>query len=400
MRDPGSAGSGDGGDVVVYGGAVRGFAERWLPEMVQSAESADGPGDFVCSPAGMWLALASVAAGARGETADELRELLGVAGTEAARAVTDGARDLAGTDAVGVATRVWSRVPVLREYEEALPGIGFGTMGVDAPEAADAWVRKVTEGMIDRLPVVVTPGTLLLLVNALALKARWEDPFEGAATRDALFTDAAGVAHRVPTMRRGVASGDAWVVDAGGGRDGDLGMGVGTGVGARVVEMRCARASGDGLPPVRVRFVLGEPGAGPAAVLPLAWAPRERRSAIDAEQISMALPRFALRTRTEATDQLAALGVRWAMSDAADFSGMSPERLAISQVVQEAVVKVAERGVEAAAVTAVPMRPGAAYRPRRVERVAFDRPFGVVVLDGVGEVPLFVGWQAGVPGGA
>ncbi|WP_167357883.1 serpin family protein, partial [Streptomyces silaceus] len=136
-----------------------------------------------------------------------------------------------------------------------------------------------------------------------------------------------------------------------------------------------------------------------AAVLPLAWAAGERRSALDAERVAVALPRFSLRTRVDATGQLGSLGVRWAMSDAADFSGMSPARLAISQVVQEAVVKVAEEGVQAAAVTAVPMRPGGAYRPVRVERVAFDRPFGVVVLDGDGEVPLFVGWQGGVPVG-
>lgn len=362
---------------------IQGFAERWLPEMERLGDDAGGARDFVCAPAGMWLALAAVAAGAREETAGELRGVLGVAGAEAARAVTDGARALAGTDALGVATRVWSRVPVYREYREALPDIGFGPMD---PGAADAWVRGATGGMIERLPVTVTPDTLLLLVNALALKARWEDPFEGAATRDAAFTDAAGVVHRVPTMRRQVPLRDAWAVDGGGA----AGRG-----GARVVEMGCVRRGGRA--PVRVRFVLGEPGAGPAAVLPLGWAPRERRSSLDAEQVVMALPRLSLRTRIDATGQLAALGVRRAMSDAADFSGTSPERLAISRVVQEAVVKIAEEGVEAAAVTAVPMRPGSAGRPRRIERVAFERPFGVVVLDGAGEVPVFAAWQAGVP---
>lgn len=368
--------------------AVRGLAERWLPRVALrgqgQGQGRGGGGDFVCSPVGLWLALAAVAAGARGETAGELRELLGFAGPDAARAVTGAARALADTDSVGVATRVWSRVPALREYREALPGVGFGDMD---PEAADAWVRDVTGGMIERLPVVVTPDTLLLLVNALSLKARWEDPFEGAGTGDAAFTDAAGRVRQVPTMRRGVAAGDAWVVDGGA-----------AGGGAHVVEMRCAARGGRA--PVRVRFVLGEPGAGADAVLPLGWAGRERCSAVDAERVVMALPRFSLRTRIDATEQLAALGVRWAMSDAADFSGMSPERLAISQVVQEAVVKVAEEGVEAAAVTAVPMRPGGAAAPVRVERVAFDRPFGVVVLDGAGEVPLFLGWQATSPRGA
>lgn len=350
----------------------------------------------MCSPAGLWLALAAVAVGAREETAGELRELLGVAGEEAAGVVTAAARALAGTDAVAVATRVWSRGPVYRAYREALPDVGFGPMdaggsdsgGVDAGGvhaggvdggAVDAWVREATGGLIERLPVVITPDVLLLLVNALALKARWEIPFEGAGTRDQDFTDSRGVRHRVPTMHRPVPLNCAWTVG-----------------GASVVELKC-RAEG-GRAPARVRFVLGEPGAGAAEVLPLAWAPEGRWTGIDAEQINMALPRMSLRTRVDATEQLAALGVRWAMSEGADFSGMSPERLAISQVVQEAVVRVAEEGVEAAAVTVVPMAPGGAYVPRRVEWIAFNRPFGVVVLDGVGEVPLFAGWQAGVPG--
>ncbi|MGW6026256.1 serpin family protein [Streptomyces sp. NPDC055099] len=403
------AGAGAGADVSVGRGlpvdAVRGLADRWLPLMA-SPGSGGGPGrgedagagDFVCSPAGLWLALAAVAVGARGETAGELRELLGVAGGEAAGVVTAAARALGGTDAVAVATRVWSRGPVYRAYREALPDVGFGPMGdadADADGDADAdadgsgsggvgsggidaWVREATGGLIERLPVVITPDVLLLLVNVLALKARWEIPFEGAGTRDQDFTDSLGVRHRVPTMHRPVPLNSAWTVG-----------------GASVVELKC-RAEG-GRAPARVRFVLGEPGAGAAEVLPLAWAPEGRWTGIDAEQINMALPRMSLRTRVDATEQLAALGVRWAMGEGADFSGMSPERLAISQVVQEVVVRVAEEGVEAAAVTAVPMAPGGAYVPRRVEWIAFNRPFGVVVLDGMGEVPLFVGWQAGVP---
>ncbi|MYW08349.1 serine protease, partial [Streptomyces sp. SID2563] len=61
---------------------VRRLGERWIRELA-------GPGgDFVCSPAGLWLALTALAAGARGETADELRAVLGAAGDEAAGAAT------------------------------------------------------------------------------------------------------------------------------------------------------------------------------------------------------------------------------------------------------------------------------------------------------------------------
>ncbi|MGW0737914.1 serpin family protein [Streptomyces sp. NPDC002851] len=356
------------------GAEVRGLAERWLPQLGAGDE------DFVCSPAGLWLALAAVAAGARGGTAQELRGLLGVAGPDAARAVTAGARALAGTDTLAVATGVWSRVPVYREYREALPDIGFGPMD---PDGIDAWVAeafKSSGGLIERLPVRVDPDTLLVLVNALALKARWEDPFQGSATSDKPFTDAAGREHRVPTMHGPVPPARAWAV-------GD----------ARVVELVCAGGTG-GRPPARVRFVLGAPGAAPAEVLAAAWAAQADRRGLDADQVTVALPRLTLRTRLRVDGALRELGVRQAFRDDADFSGLSPEPLAISQVVQEAVVKVAERGVEAAGVTAIMARLGSAYRPpRRVEHIAYDRPFGVAVLDGTGEIPLFTAWQAGAP---
>ncbi|NEA12083.1 serine protease, partial [Streptomyces sp. SID10692] len=151
------------------------------------------------------------------------------------------------TGALGVATRVWSRVPVHRAYQEALPDVPFGPMD---PAAVDAWVREATGGLIERLPLEITDDTLLALVNVLALKARWESPFEGWLTQDRPFTDASGTAVPVPTMVKAVPLADAWTVG-----------------GAYVVELRCVAEAG-GAPGARVRFVLGEPGAGADRVLP------------------------------------------------------------------------------------------------------------------------------------
>ncbi|MFI8432669.1 serpin family protein [Streptomyces sp. NPDC079020] len=374
-----------GTDSMGRAGAVRRLAELWTRELTGPARPVGE--SFVCSPAGLWLALAAVAVGARGETADELRALLGVAEREAGPVVTEAARELARTEALGVATRVWSRTPVYRAYRESLPDIRFGAMD---PAEADAWVREVTGGLIEKLPLEINDEILLVLVNALALKARWEVPFEERRTRDALFTDAAGVTRPVPTMHKGVALSDAWTVG-----------------GAYVVELRCRTGVAAGTPaagtsaggaPARVRFVLGEPGAGAAEVLPAGWAPRESGTAPDADDVTVAIPRLTLRTTVQASEQLPALGVRRALSGGAEFPGLSPEPLAISQVVQEAVLKIAEEGVEAAAVTVVAMRSAAAApRSRRVRHIAFDRPFGVVVLDGSGATPLFAAWQGDTP---
>ncbi|MFH8688221.1 serpin family protein [Streptomyces anulatus] len=360
-------------------GAVQRLAERWIRDGMAAGEGRGGTGTgtgFVCSPAGLWLALAAVAAGARGATAAELRALLGTADRETAPVVTALARELAGTGALGVATRVWSRVAVLPAFQEALPDVRFDPMD---PAAADAWVREATGGLIERLPLEITDETLLALVNVLALKARWEKPFEAWRTHDLPFTDAAGAVAPVPTMAKDVPPADAW-----------------TAGGAYVVELRCATEPGGG-PGARVRLVLGEPGAGAGRVLPVGWAPRAEGVPLDTDRVTIALPRLTLRTRVPVTGQLASLGVRLALTDAADFSGLSLEPLAISDVVQEAVLKIAEEGVEAAAVTVVAMRAGSAPRPQRVHHIAFDRPFGVVVLAGTEDTPLFTAWQAEAP---
>nr|WP_258310679.1 serpin family protein [Streptomyces sp. FT05W] len=249
---------------------------------------------------------------------------------------------------------------------------------MDAAEA-DAWVRERTGGLIEKLPLDIDGDMALVLVNVLALEALWETPFDRGRTRDADFTDAAGTSRQVATMHASVPLADVWTVPGG-----------------YVVELRC-RAEPDGAAPARVRFVLGEPGEGAAEVLPRAWAAAGSRTRGKTDVVTVALPRFTLRTRIPVTDQLPALGVRLATDAvAADFSGLSPCPLHISEVVQEAVVKIAEKGVEAAAVTVVAMR-GLAVPPRVVRHIAFDRPFGVVVLDGASDVPLFVGWQADVP---
>ncbi|MFE0648112.1 serpin family protein [Streptomyces sp. NPDC059534] len=393
--------------------AIRDLAARWLPRL--------GDDDFVCSPAGLWLALGAVASGARGRTGEELAELLGVAVEEAAVAVTAAARSVGATDGLAVATGMWSKVPVREAFRRGLPGVRWGVLpgaawfalpdevlgatddvslgeiAQDAQPELDAWVRKATGGRIERMPLELDGSEELVLLNALALKASWLTAFPGHLTRDEPFTDGYGDTWPVPTMRRRIPAAWVWYVDgvtvvelpcrgSGSGSVSGAGPGPGHGVG-----------HGDG--GALVRFVLGPEGAGPADVLPAAWAGTGERRALEADAADLALPRFTLRTKTAAHEHLPALGVGLALRPGADFSGLSPADLMLAKVVQEAVVEVAEDGVEAAAVTQVTMARGAAA-PRRqvVERVAFDRPFGVAVLDSSGEVPLFAGWRQSAPG--
>ncbi|MFD0074000.1 serpin family protein [Streptomyces sp. NPDC127166] len=366
--------------------AIRDLAARWSALL--------GDGDFVVSPVGLWMGLGVVAAGARGATGDELGALLGVRGEAAAEAVTRAGRRVAALDGVGAATGVWSAVPVREGFRRGVPDVRFGVLPWAALFAlpdevlpatddmsfgelpdfqgdVDAWVRRVTGGRMRRMPVETEGSEDLVLLNALSLKTSWVSAFPAHLTRDAPFTDRCGVTRAVPTMRRRIPAGWVWGVD-----------------GVTVVELPC-----DG---VRVRFLLGREGDRPAEVLPAAWAGGGERLVPVGDSVELALPRFSLRTTVDVLPHLAALGVVRALGPGADFSGISAADLFIGGVAQSAVVDVAEDGVEAAGATQVAMTRSSADS-RRTERIAFDRPFGVVVLDGAAELPLFVGWRSSAP---
>ncbi|WP_406289825.1 serpin family protein [Embleya sp. NBC_00896] len=360
-----------------HAGTVRELASRWLDSMLSDPVVVQAGGDVVCSPVGLWLALGAVATGAEGDTAEELADLIGVAWRESAPVVTAVARDLAGTDSLAVATGVWSRSPLHEGYRIALPDIGFGRLADRA--GIDAWVARATGGLIEEISVDVDEWTRLVLVNALALKARWRDEFDAADTRDAWFHAADGTRVEVPMMRREVPAADVWTIA---GRDGEV----------TVVELPCA-----GEDPARVRFALGPRGAPPASVITAAWAPRDTGVPYEGEDVEVRLPRFELRTRLEVVTHLIDLGLDLALHAAADFGGMSDEPVHIDQVVQQSLIRIAEEGVEAAAVTTIMSWMSAGPEPEPRRSVSFDRPFACVVTDTSGYVPLFAAYQATAP---
>ena len=77
---------------------------------------------------------------------------------------------------------------------------------------------------------------------------------------------------------------------------------------------------------------------------------KERKS------IHLSLPKFDIESTFELKNVLQELGVKSAFSDAADFSGMSNEKLYISSIAHKANITANEKGTEAAAATAVMMR--------------------------------------------
>jgi len=382
----------------------------------------------VFSPTSIALALAMARAGARGETAAEMDAVLHVSGWDELGAGLNaleqalGARDASWRDwddqlrelklriaNAAFAQRDWS---IEQGYLDAIAGaFGAGVRLVDYiadPEAArgliNQWVKAPTAGripeLIPREPPMVNGSTRLVLVNAIYLKAEWDQWFDRAQPR--LFARLDGSRVRVPTMEtwRGYGPMAPFV----------------RGAGWRATELRFRSPEGSSpLAMVLVRpddLIAFEKALTPRTLGGIFAALDEERSRWDRPlacpagwseggcypyDLDLFLPKFSVETGASLNDALEAAGMPLAFdSDRADFSGIhEPEddldRIYVAKVIHQANIEVDEKGVEAAAATAVGMSTGGGPSPLERITLRFDHPFLFVVRDVETGAILFMG---------
>jgi serpin B len=374
-----------GADAVAAADAVNAFGLD-----IYSQLAADGD-NLVFSPSSIALALAMARAGARGTTAEEMDAVLHEVASDEHAAWLN-ALDLAlgnrtGTfrDAsdeeqevtLGIANTSFAQGDMNLEqaYLEALASrFGSGVQLVDfrsETEAArrliNAWVNEQTR---QRIPELLQPGVLdemtrLALVNAIYLKAAWQNPFEEELTSDGRFALTDGSRITVPMMSLleplPYARGDEWEAVELPYVGGSLAMTV-------IVPDDIAAFEGS-LDPDVLASVVG---------------------ALEERSVQLSFPRFGIETKTELGEVLAALGMPTAFTDMADFSGITTDYpLAISAVVHQANIDVDEAGTEAAAATAVII--GAVSAPIVDVTLDVDRPFLFALRDKPTGAVLFLG---------
>ena len=121
--------------------------------------------------------------------------------------------------------------------------------------------------------------------------------------------------------------------------------------------------------------------------------------------VKLFLPRFRVETTAGLAEVVAALGVRRAFTDEAEFlamqappaPGASPRPLKIGTVAHAAVIEVDEEGTEAAAATAVGIEMSEAFGEPPPKPYVFraDRPFLFALTDVRSGAVLFLGRYAG-----
>ncbi len=111
-------------------------------------------------------------------------------------------------------------------------------------------------------------------------------------------------------------------------------------------------------------------------------------------RVSLTVPKYELEWSSSLADVLPGMGLSRAFDvSAADFTAMGRSAngpLFIGDVIHKTVLKVNEKGTEAAAVTAVVVGESAAM-PTNLIELRFDRPFVCGIVDMESGAPLFLG---------
>jgi serpin B len=387
--------------------------------------------NVVFSPASIALALGMARAGARGDTAAQMDAVLHVNGWGELGAGLNAldlalaSRNATWTDSEGAGRQVALRIAnasfaqrgwtIEDGFLDAIASaFGAGVQLVDYagdPEAArraiNAWVSRQTEKRIRELlaPPDVTGLTRLYLVNAVYLKAEWERWFFEGETKSESFTRLDGTRVEVPMMYK-VGGGGCCTDRVPYARD----------EGWQAVELRYRHAVDT--EPLAMTLILPDDLAAFEARLSPDQLTRIT-TALDAERqrfegpqscpsnyepgncypydLRLFMPRFAIETRVELKDVLAAVGMPVAFDPVhADFTGIhvpaaAEDRIHISKVIHQANIDVDEKGTEAAAATAVGFDTGGGPGPLDEIALRLDHPFLFVLSDVETGAILFMG---------
>lgn len=342
------------------------------------------PGNLAYSPYSVSSALAMTYAGARGATATEMARALHFRLPREALHSAFGSlrKDLAtrtrGGAILDVANSLWGdrgtafEHPFLdtlgQRYGAPLRQVDYRHAPRPARAVINSWVSRHTHGKIsDLLPRdVIDELTRLVLVNTVYLKARWSVPFVPDPSRMSFHTpDGVVKAHRMVQKAT-------------------LPYARGNDVQAVELPYRGGRLAMDVIVPDAPHFSGFERGlTGPKLDRIVAG--------FRSQTVNLSMPRYTVARSFDLSSALTGLGMGTAFTDQADFTGMSrSEALDLRAVEHQAVVRVAEKGTEAAAATAIVVQTVAGEYPPPVY-LNVDRPFLFVIRDRPTGTILFIG---------
>lgn len=353
-------------------------------------------GNLFCSPLNIAAAAEMTAAGARGETAEQIQRTLRLdpLGERAPDALGDLLSSLNSrgnpinehgdprfpslltSNALWIDQRGRPLPDFTATLERAFQAKPHVVDFVRAPEATRAtinqWVENQTRDRIKNLlsPERIGPDTAVVLTSAIYFKGFWVHPFEPLATRDDQFHPSRGEAVPVKMMNQTTTLGYF---------ENDLFQAVSLPYMFSTLSM-CVilPKSQDGLSDLEASLTVEALNAATSGSRP--------------RRVKLSLPRFTSTVEFELTDVLSEMGMPLAFdAEKADFTGITGSPgFFISAAVHKAFIAVEEKGTEAAAATGFAVGATAAMP---VDEIVFraDRPFLHLIRDSQTGAILFIG---------
>ncbi|XP_006839610.1 PREDICTED: alpha-1-antichymotrypsin [Chrysochloris asiatica] len=233
------------------------------------------------------------------------------------------------------------------------------------------YVKKKTQGKIVDLVSNLDPHTVMMLVNCIFFKAKWQSPFDPQDTYKSKFRVSKRKTVNIPMMNIEDLTTPYF-------RDEELSC--------TVVELKYTGNAS-------ALFILPDEGKMEeveAMLLPETLT-RWRQSLQPRLIHELYLPKFSISSNYNLKDVLPQLGIKEVFSQQADLSGITKDQnVMVSQVVHKAQIDVAELGTEAAAATGVKMVPMSG-RLGPLTILLFDRPFLTIIVSKEQQDILFLG---------
>lgn len=337
--------------------------------------------NVLISPLSASMALGMAMNGARGETWDQMRDVLGYRTleqpsiNEAYHGLIELLPGLDPATETTIANSVWHDhgfvlepdfVHTVREsFDAEVASLDFANPS--APDRINDWVAHATRQRIPSIIDDIPPLAVAYLVNAIYFKASWRERFDPAETRDDRFTTGAGARIDVRMMNR---SGN---------------LAVSTGPGFQMADLPYGNGA------YSMTLLLPDQGTDldtlVEALNPSVW--RTALGQLSSRPATIALPRMSFEVQARLKSPLMAMGMTLPFMDGfADFSGMSRagRQLYISDVVHKTRIEVDEDGTEAAAATGVEI--SVVSMPPTLR---FDRPFILAIRESLSGTILFLG---------
>jgi serpin B len=351
----------------------------------------DKEGNLFFSPYSISNALGMTAAGARGETLNEMAKTLHFSGdlAKVSPAFRQLIESLNGDPKtrkyqLNVANALWCQKGygfeaaflklTEKDYFAGLKQVNFAGESEKSRLEINHWVEEQTKDKIKDLlkTGTIDSNTRLVLTNAIYFKAAWLKPFFDKATKEDDFLIGEGKkVGKVPLMHTiedcQYAEGDDFQLLELPYEDYQLSL----------IVLLPKKV--DGLTDLEKKITVDSLEK---------W-----RSKAKEHQVTITMPKFKTTAEFELSETLKKMGMPLAFTEQGDFTGITKdEKLYISKVVHKAFIDLDEKGTEAAAATAVIMkRASAAVHQKPKANFKADHPFVYMIRDQATGSILFMG---------